>query len=183
MTPASVAQLALAPAAAAGFHAVTMREANELLVEWGHYLGRCHRPFHQDAWVLVAHDEPVSVAMSASTVAATTAGYARTELVELARLCSAQQWATRVTLRLWREVAAPAWPCWPVRAAVAYSSNNRHDGRIYRFDGWQRITTKAGNPPGRSSTWTKQRGPDHPVAGRKTLWVWRYGRGAEERVG
>ena len=45
-------------------------------------------------------------------------------------------------LRLWREKCGPKWPCvkprsgQPPLAAVAYSKNDRHEGRIYRFDGW-----------------------------------------------
>jgi hypothetical protein len=183
VTVSSVAQLSLAPPAAASLRAISRAEANDLLLRWGHYLGPCRRPFHLDAWALVVDGEPLSVAVSASTVAPTTAGYARNELVELARLCSTEAWATRVMLRLWREVAARRWPCWPVRAAVVYSSNARHEGRIYRFDGWRRITTRAGNPPGRTSTWSRPRDSDHPASGRKTLWLWPYDDGGPSPAG
>lgn len=165
-------QLTLAPPAAVGLLQVTMSEANDLLAQWGHYLGPCHRPFHQEGWVLVVGATPVSVAVSASAVATRTADYPRDEVVELARLCSAERWATRVMLRLWREVAAPRWQGWPVSAAVAYSANDRHEGRIYRFDGWERVTDRAGSSGG--GTWSAKRRTGDAAHGRKTLWLWRY---------
>jgi hypothetical protein len=169
---ATLGQLALGPAAAAGLRGVPIVEANRLLVAWGHYLGACRRPFGQQAWALVVGAEPVAVAVSASPVAATTAGYRRSQLVELARLCSAERWATRVMLRLWREVAGPAWPYWPARAAIAYSQNDRHEGRIYRFDGWERVTARAGSNGG--GAWSRPRHPGDMVHGPNTLWLWRY---------
>jgi hypothetical protein len=78
-----------------------------------------------------------------------------------------------VLLRLWREVLAPGWECWPPRAAVAYSKNDRHDGRIYRFDGWTKVTDRAGNPPGRTAAWARYPA-DSPARGPKTLWLWPY---------
>jgi len=168
----TLAQLTLAPAAHAGLYEVTSAEANDLLARWGHYLGPCRRPFGTQSWALIAGGQPVAVAVSASTVATTTAGYPRRHLVELARLCAAQPWATRVMLRLWREVAAPAWPYWPAAAAVAYSQNHRHDGRIYHFDGWTKVTTTAGSNGG--GAWTRHRHPGHAARGPKTLWLWRY---------
>lgn len=170
----ALAQLAFAPPAAVGLHEVDIADANQLLTEWGHYLGPCLRPFHQEGWLLDVAGRPVSVAVSASAVAATTAGYARQQIVELARLCSGEPWATRVMLRLWREVCAPAWQCWPVSAAVAYSANDRHEGRIYRFDGWEKVTDRAGSSGG--GTWSRQRSAGDAVHGRKTLWLWRYDR-------
>ena len=73
--------------------------------------------------------------------------YRREEVVELARLCvnPDHRWATRVVLRLWREVAAPRWKCWPIRAAVAYSQTRRHEGDIYRFDGWTLMADGVGS--------------------------------------
>lgn len=159
---------------------VPLDVANSLLVEWGHYLGPMERPFGWQAFVLDIAGEPVSVAVSASTVSSTVAGLARSEVVELARLCSAPtaRWATRPTLRLWREVGAPCWlnkyPDWRLSAAVAYSQNARHGGDIYRFDGWTRVTDRAGAPSGPGSTWSRQRGAEHPAAGPKSLWLWRY---------
>jgi hypothetical protein len=166
---------------AANFVGVHLDVANSLLVEWGHYLGPMERPFGWQAFVLDVAGDPVSVAVSASTVSSTVAGLDRGEVVELARLCSAPsaRWATRPTLRLWREVGAACWlnkyPDWRLSAAVAYSQNARHGGDIYRFDGWERVTDRAGAPSGPGATWSRQRGAEHPAAGRKSLWLWRYG--------
>jgi hypothetical protein len=157
-------------------------EANRLLVEWAHYLGSCSRPFGRQGWALVVDGRPVSVAVSASTVSAHLVGpegrrFRRNELVELARLCSKSPWATRVMLRLWREVAAPAWPYRTPRAAVAYSRNTRHEGNTYRFDGWRKVTDRAGTSSG-GGTWTRTRQAADPAAGPKTLWFWDLGEGA-----
>lgn len=152
---------------------LTRGEANDLLLRWGHYLGPCDRPFGQQAHALVVGGAPVSMAVGASTVSATVAGWNRRDVVELARLCSAPDaaWATRVMLRLWREALAPTWPHWNVRALVAYSLNERHDGRVYRFDGWRRVTADAGSTGG-GGTWSAPRASGHRAAGRKSLWLW-----------
>ena len=149
--------------------------ADALLVRWGHYLGPCNRPFGRQDWVLALNGEPLAVATSASIVSASVAGYGRGEIVELARLCSAPEasWATRVMLRLWREVGAQGWPYWPVQAAVAYSQNIRHPGNIYRFDGWERISDNCGSNGG--GAWSRKRYAGDAAHGRKTLWLWRYG--------
>ncbi len=149
-------------------------KADQLLTHWEHYLGPCRRPFGRQAWALVLDGEPVSVAVSASTVSATAAGMPRRSVVELARLCSdpMHRWATRPTLRLWREVGAQRWPYWSVEAAIAYSADRRHPGDLYRFDGWTRFTTS--RPSGGGGSWTGARAADHPARGRKTGWIWRY---------
>lgn len=157
---------------AAGIVPVTLAEANELLVRWGHYLGECRRPFGSDSWTLEVDGKPVAVAIGASAVSATVTGYKRDEVIELARLCAAEPWATRVMLRMWREVAALRWPYWPIKAAIAYSQNDRHDGRIYRYDGWEKITDKAGSNGG--GAWSRPRYAGDAAHGPKTLWLWRY---------
>lgn len=157
---------------AVGFSETGITVANTLLTEWGHYLGPCNRPFGQQAWRLDLAGEPIAVAVSASTVSSTAAGHAREDLVELARLCTRPgfNWATRVALRLWRETAAPAWPYWATSAAIAYSDNARHEGAIYRFDGWTRVKTNSTS--GGGGTWTKTRTADNPATGPKSLWLW-----------
>ena len=182
------------PMPVAGLTPVSLAWANTLLVRWGHYLGPVNRPFGSQAWALDICGEPVSVAVSCSTVSehiawteVTTQGEGddlevvvskrelpRSELVELARLCSdpAQRWATRPMLRLWREVAAPRWPYWPVTAAVAYSQNARHQGDIYRFDGWAKVSDDCGSSGG--GTWSRKRYATDAAHGRKTLWLWRF---------
>lgn len=183
----------------AGLTTCPMATANQLLAEWGHYLGPCKRPFGSQAWILELDGRPVSVAVSASIVSPhvtyryqipvydiTGGGQGveagaftirrrlpRGRVVELARLCSAQRWATRPMLRLWREIAAPRWPYWAVAAAVSYSQNARGDGALYRFDGWEKITDKAGRTGG-GGAWTRPRYATDAAHGRKTLWIWRY---------
>lgn len=170
----SIQQLTLGAADRAALVDLTRTEANGLLTEWGHYLGGCDRPFGQQAVALLVAGDPVSVAVSASTVSPTVLGIPRREVVELARLCSApgEAWATRVMLRLWRELVAPSWPHWPVTTAIAYSASNRHEGRVYRFDGWERAAGRAGSTGG--GTWSKPRPVGHAARGPKSLWVWRF---------
>jgi hypothetical protein len=165
--------LRLGAVAVCGLVAISETEADALLTEWGHYLGPCDRPFRNEAWALDVMGEPVSVAVTSSIVSTTVAGYPRKQVVELSRLASLERWATRVTLRLWREVAAPRYLPWTPTAAVAYSKNDRHEGRIYRFDGWDKITDTAGSNGG--GTWTKPRTAGDQAAGQKTLWLWKYG--------
>jgi hypothetical protein len=166
------AQLWLVDPALVRLDVVDIGQANELLVRWGHRLGPVHRPFRQEAYALAVDRRIVAVATSGSAHGARVAGYERTELVELTRLCAdpEHRWATRVMLRLWREVCARRWACWPVRAAVSYSHNAHHRGDVYRFDGWTKVRDDAG---GRG---VKDHGRERPAVyeGAKTLWLWRY---------
>ena len=110
-----------------------------------------------ESYAFEVQSEPIGVAVSASIVSDHVQQYRREEVVELARLCvnPDHRWATRVVLRLWREVAAPRWKCWPIRAAVAYSQTRRHEGDIYRFDGWTLKADGAGSSGGGS--WSRKR--------------------------
>jgi hypothetical protein len=150
-----------------------MHDANRLLLKWGHRLGPINRPFTMQAFALELDGEPVSVAVSASTVSDTVAGLRRMEVVECARLCSCKPWANRVMLRLWREVCAPRWPDWPVLAAISYSQNAHHRGDLYRFDGWTQMSDRAGASSG-GGAWSRKRYATDAVYGKKSLWIWLY---------
>jgi hypothetical protein len=165
---------ALFPMPLSGLYPVKLDEANVLLEQWRHRLGPVHRPFRSEAFALELDGRPLSVAVSASVVSATVAGYEREQVVELARLGSdpTEAWATRIMLRLWREVCAPRWHSWQVQAAISYSHNAMHRGDIYRFDGWKRIRDDCGSSGGGS--WSRPRYATDVVHGRKTLWLWRY---------
>lgn len=164
------AQISLAPAI--GLYPISLRDANALLLEWRHKLGACERPFHSEAYALEMHGSPIAVAISASIVSATVASYRRNEVVELARQAACVPWANRIMIRLWREVCAPMWQCWPVQAAVSYSKNSTHSGDLYRFDGWEKVRDDCGSSGG--GTWSEKRSPDSALTGRKTLWLHRY---------
>lgn len=156
----------------AGVFPIPIEEANALLIEWQHKLGPCNRPFRQEAFALEVDSKPVAIAISASIVNGPVAGYERGEVVELARLAASAPWANRLMLRLWREVCAPRWDCWPVKAAVSYSHNGMHTGDLYRFDGWRKVRDDAGSSGGGS--WSRQRYATDAVHGRKSLWIWEY---------
>lgn len=153
----------------AGFDLITHDAADQALEAWGHYLGACDRPFGRQSFGLYLGLDLISVAVSASTVSDTSGGYQRTEVVELARLVTrpSDRWATRVTMRLWREIAPGCWAAkyWPVRAAVSYSNETRHKGDIYRFDGWTKVAVMPGSTGG--GTYSKKQ-PSEP----KAVWVY-----------
>lgn len=154
---------------------VPLAEANDLLVEWAHPLGRCERPFGSMAHVMHVDGEPVAVTVAASTVSSTVEGYPRKALVELARIGRAADapWAMRPMLRLWRAVLAHRWSYWPIKAAVSYAIPGKV-GDIYRFDGWERVKVCKPSSPGQGSTWSKPSATDAIGDGRKTLWMYRY---------
>jgi len=166
----------------AGLAKIDLDWANFLIARWGHNLGPVRRPFRSEAWALEISGRAVSVAVTCSTVSEHVSGtengqpvtLQRGQIVECARLVSdpAQKWATRPMLRLWREVAAPAWACWSVAAAVSYSQNKRHDGSLYRFDGWTCIADDCGSSGG--GAWSRRRYATDEVHGKKSLWLWRY---------
>lgn len=170
---AVIVQPALLNVPMVGLTRLEMHDVNRLLVRWGHRLGAINRPFTVQGFALELDGDPISVAVSASTVSETVAGLRRTEVVECARLCSARPWANRLMIRLWREVCAPRWPDWPVVAAVSYSQNAQHRGDLYRFDGWSPVNTKTGTSS-RGGAWTRKRYATDAVMGPKTLWVWPY---------
>jgi hypothetical protein len=164
----------------AGLEPISKDDANHLVVAWGHNLGPCRRPFGVDCWALIVGSNPVSVVIGASTVSEhVTDGaggqFKRAAIVECARLCSdpANRWATRPMLRLWRECAAPLWPHWPVAAAVAYSQKRRHDGDIYRWDGWKLLSDNCGHSGG-GGAWTRKRYASDEASGPKRLWGWTF---------
>lgn len=169
----SALQARLLEAPMAGLYPLSIDEVNRLLVtRWAHKLGAVNRPFRQEAYALEVNGEPVAVATSGSIVNGPVAGLAREEVVELTRLAG-EPWATRIMLRLWREVCAPAWACWPVKAAVSYSHNALHRGDLYRFDGWQKVREDAGAARPKK-TWGREGARPVGSDGFKTLWVWRY---------
>jgi hypothetical protein len=144
------------------------------LVEWGHWLGGCNRPFGRESFGLYVEEQLLAVAV-ASTVNATCGGVPRQECVELARLCAHPDHRdmTRVALRLWRKVAGPCWArrYWPVKALVSYANAIRHKGDIYRFDGWTKVADVRGSVGG--GNWTRKK-----VTEPKSVWVYQLGRPA-----
>lgn len=166
-----------------GLMPLDMAYANRLLVEWDHSLGPVNRPFGQLAYALELQGGAVSLAVSASTTGEAVTGkhprtgdrvhFKRGQVVELARLCSAPgyNWATRIMLRLWREVCAQQWPYWPALAAASYSENAKHKGEIYRADGWLPVNTNCGFVSGANYGRAAE---TYAANGKKTLWIWRY---------
>lgn len=155
------------------FAPVTKQQANELLVAFSHPLGPFTRPFGYQAWGLAIDGQAVAVAVSGSTVGARAAGFARREVVDLARIARHPQHPgiMRVMLRLWRDYLAPRWDYWPVRAAVSYALPGK-TGNLYRFDGWR----KAGvcKPWAGGGTWSNPSRANTMADGIKTVFVYEY---------
>jgi hypothetical protein len=152
----------------ATFDVIDDARADAALVAWGHYLGECARPFGRQSFGLEVSGELVSVAVSASTVGSTCGGFGRMQVVELARLVTSptERWATRVCLRLWRELAPRSWAIyWPVVAVVSYSDATRHKGDVYRFDGWTKVAEVPGSSGGGTYSSRKKATP-------KSVWVY-----------
>ena len=157
------------------FAPITRRQANELLVAFGHPLGPFTRPFGYQAWGLAVGEQAAAVAVSGSTVGATAAGYRRREVVELARIARhpGHPGIMRVMLRLWRDYLGPRWDYWdgPVAAAVSYALPGGQ-GNLYRFDGWRKFGDC--RPWGGGGTWSKPSKANAMGDGRKSLFVYEY---------
>jgi hypothetical protein len=163
----------------AWFDLIEDETADKLLVEWGHWLGGCNRPFGRQSFGLgLAGKGIISVAVSASTVNGKCGGYSRQEVVELARLCSHPdfRWATRICLRLWRELAPGLWPYWPVKVCVSYADSLRHAGQVYRFDGWRKVAETRAGRAGPGSTWARRK-----EYNAKTVWAYELEAGGKEK--
>ena len=158
----------------ASFDQIDLASANELLGAWGHRMGPLLRgnsgSLHCHA--LHVHGRAVAVACTSSLIRERVGGglshLTRQNTVELSRVCSAELWACRVVLRLWRELVFPALG---VAAAISYQDANMHTGNIYRFDGWKRAafshsgTDKRSGRPGRDKyIWVWPPGADKAIA-------------------
>lgn len=154
---------------------ISKADANALLRSWRHPLGLWRRPFGAQYWGLAVDGKAAAVAISGSTVGATSAGYKRREVVELGRIARAPEHpgVMRVMMRLWRDYLAQRWErdYWPVKAAVSYSLPGRQ-GNVYRFDGWRCV--------GPVKPWTYAGGYSNPSVansmadGLKRLYVYEY---------
>lgn len=149
----------------ATFDAISLEQANRLLVEWGHRMGPLLRgnsaALHCHA--LVVHGEPIGLACTSSLIRERVGGglvhLTRRNTIELSRLCAREPWACRVVLRMWREIVFPASG---YAAAISYQDAHLHNGNIYRFDGWKR----AGYSHSGKDSRTGRTGRD------KYIWVW-----------
>ena len=123
------------------FEPVSLAQANEFLVLWGHKMGACNRG-NARGWshALFFREEPVGVCVTATLIRERVGGGAhhltRASCIELARLCAARPGICRVVLRLWREFV---FPDLGYQYAMSYQDAALHSGNIYRFDGWQRV--------------------------------------------
>ena len=154
---------------------ISKADANALLRTWGHPLGEWRWPFGAQYFGLAVNGQAAAVAVSGSTVGATSAGYKRREVVELGRIARSPEHPgiMRVMMRLWRDYLAQRWArdYWPIKAAVSYALPNRL-GSTYRFDGWRCLGTV--------KPWTYAGGYSNPSVantmgdGLKRLYVFDY---------
>lgn len=174
-------------------HEVKAKEADELLVEWGHPLGGVSdRPFGYMAFVCEAFGRPVCVLVSASTPnksVSTAHGLHRYNTVELARIARPDEdrQAMLACARLWTTYLAPMWPerygrKWAgLDAAVTYSlpgtpSAKSEEVGMYRRLGFKNLGKRLPGRPGKGSR-QKVSKTDGIDDGEKRLWIWEYTRG------
>jgi len=155
------------------FSEVTLDQANELIEAFGHPLGPFNRSFGRQAWGLAIDGKAAAVAVSGSTVGATSAGYKRAQVVDLARIARhpAHPGILRVMLRLWRDYLAGRWDYWPVQAAVSYALPGK-EGNLYRFDGWR--FWGYCKPWAGGGTWSRPSRANDMADGVKKLYYYQY---------
>jgi hypothetical protein len=164
------------------FEEIDKKQANELIVSFGHPLGEYNRSFGYQAWGLAIDGQAVAVAVSGSTVGKTSAGYSRYEVVELARIARHPDHpgVTRVMLRLWRDYLAGRWDYWdaPVARAVSYGlpidENGKGTGNLYRFDGWKLWGKCKPWSGGGEQSWSNPSKANEMGDGIKSLWYYQY---------
>lgn len=157
------------------FEEISKTQANDLITRWGHPLGPYSRPFGYRAWGLAIDGTAAAVAVSGSTVGATSAGYKRNQVVDLARIARNPDHPgiLRILLRLWRDYLAPRWDTWdlPVQAAVSYALPGK-EGNLYRFDGWK--FHGYCKPWSGGATWSAPSKANQMADGVKRLYVYEY---------
>jgi hypothetical protein len=146
---------------------------NQLLTEWGHYLGVQDGPRMVLWYGLFWREEPIAVVVSGSPRGATCAGVPWERVVECARICARpdRRDVVRVALRCWRMVAAQDWAdeyTKTIEILAAYSDSTRHPGNIYRTDGWTLYDEKM-----RGSGGQAHRSGVSAASVPKKLWIWR----------
>ena len=142
------------------FEEIDKKQANELIVSFGHPLGEYNRSFGYQAWGLAIDGRPSPSPCRARLSERPPLYYSRYEVVELARIARHPDHpgVTRVMLRLWRDYLAGRWDYWdaPVARAVSYGlpidENGRGTGNLYRFDGLESSGESAS--PGRAAAST-----------------------------
>jgi hypothetical protein len=159
------------------FEKITRDQANELIAAFGHPLGRYNRSFGYQAWGLAIDGKAVAVTVSGSTVGATSAGYSRFQVVDLARIARHPDHpgVMRVMLRLWRDYLAGRWDYWdaPVQAAVSYALPGK-EGNLYRFDGWKLYGKCKPWAGGGEHSWSNPSKANEMGDGIKSLWYYPY---------
>jgi hypothetical protein len=175
-------------------------EAVPLLIEWRHDLhlnGETSiRPFWKIAFVMEDRGRPAGVVVLASTINASVCkdeGLHRYNTVDIARICRnpdrRDDKCLRAVLRITREYLVPVvleqdYPRWRARSAEAagrawpridgVSANSmpgKHDGDLYRFDGFRHVRTSKGAKGGGRQNPSKA---EQIADGNRGLWVYRY---------
>ena len=145
------------------FGAIEREELNAQLTAWGHRMGPCRRATDGFSHGLHHEGQLIAVVATDTLIRERCAGLARSEAVELSRLCAVRPDLCRVALRLWREfVFRPLADARGYAWAVSYQDEALHPGDVYRLDGWFPLARSRGGVDPR--TGRKGRG--------KTIWGW-----------
>lgn len=146
------------------FSRITLREANEHLVLWGHKMGPLHRGNQGSVCFGLFHrEEIVAVTCTSHLISQVVGGglasLRRENCCELSRLCAQRSGLCRVAIRLWREFVFPSLG---FDYAISYQDADAHNGHTYRFDGWVRAAFARSGVDTRSGR----------VGRNKWVWVW-----------
>ena len=157
------------------FEQVSLSEANEMLVAWGHKMGALNRGNQGALCHALTHEgKPVAVTTASNLIMGVVGNcdwMKRENTIELSRLCAARGGLCRVALRLWREFVFPALR---YEYAVSYQDADLHNGNTYRFDGWERVGRSRSGPdtrsgrPGRDKyvwAWPPRKKPNADISG------------------
>ncbi len=147
------------------FEEISLIEANQLLVQWGHKMGAIKRGNQAGInYALMNNNKPVAVAMTSTLIRECVGGglkhLTRENCCELSRLCAERTGLCRVALRLWREFVFPQLG---YEYAISYQDADLHNGNTYRFDGWERQAYSSSGTDKRSGRKGRK----------KWIWVWK----------
>jgi hypothetical protein len=150
-----------------GYEPITLAKANECLTFWGHKMGPLNRGNQGAICHALTHEgNAVAITTTSHLISPVVGGgcdwLTRNNTIELSRLCAERSGLCRVALRLWREFVFPSLG---YRYAISYQDADLHNGRTYRFDGWDRIARSRSGPDTRSG----RPGRD------KWVWLWSGG--------
>ena len=140
---------------------------NAMLVEWHHQHGPIERPiFKSPVDVGLRHQGRLVAVIACDTLIRTTQGFSRSQACEVSRVCAAAPGMCSSALRLWRHFVYPTIvAAWGTPWVISYQDATRHEGNLYRRDGWALIGCSRGGADSRAVAGTVR-------VRRRLIWAW-----------